>query len=213
MAATNNAFRTETSDEDLYNHLELFNMPSSSIEATAATDYQDCREQQPTGNIGKGRRMFSDYRTEPNNEHLYCNIQSINEPSSPATEREAANQTSQDDRRGQHPKGKTEPNNELLYLYNIQSINKPSSPATESQTANQTSQDDRRGHQPTGNSKTMLRRVLSAMIAVLALVFLAMLASLIALKWELVKSRGTNGNVLDRYGMIFSNSRRPRVCN
>jgi len=124
-------------------------MPSSSIEAPAANDYHGCRgQQQPTGNIGKGRRMFSDYRTEPNNEHLYCNIQSI-----------------------------------------------PSSPATESQAANQTSQDDRRGQQPTGNSKTMLRRVLSAMIAVLALAFLAMLASLIALKWELVKSRGTNGNV------------------
>ena len=56
-------------------------MPSSSIEAPAANDYQDSRgRQQPTGNIGKGRRMFSDYRTEPNNEHLYCNIQSINQP-------------------------------------------------------------------------------------------------------------------------------------
>ena len=79
MTATNSAFRTETGDEHLYNHLELFNTPSSSIEAPAANDYQDCREQQPTGNIGKGRRMFSDYRTEPNNEHLYLyNIQSIN---------------------------------------------------------------------------------------------------------------------------------------
>ena len=165
MAATNSAFRTETRDEDLYNHLELFNMPSSSIEAPAANDYQDSRgRQQPTGNIGKGRRMFSDYRTEPNNEHLYCNIQSINQPSSPATETQAANQTSQDDRGGQ---------------------------------------------QPTGNSKTMGRRVSSAMIAVLALAFLAMVASLIALKWELVKSSGTNGNVLDRYGI--SNRRRPKA--
>ena len=56
----------------------------------------------------------------------------------------------------------TESNNEHLYN-NIQSINKPSSPATESQAANQTSQDDRRGQQPIGNSKTMLRRVSSAM--------------------------------------------------
>ena len=95
MAAT--SFRTETRDEDLYNHLELFNMPSSSIEAPAANDYQDSRgRQQPTGNIGKGRRMFSDYRTEPNNEHLYCNIhaQSINKPSSLSTESQVANQTS-----------------------------------------------------------------------------------------------------------------------
>ena len=155
MAAT--SFRTETRDEHLYNHLELFNMPSSS------DDHQDCRGQQPTENIGKGRRMFSDYRTEPSNEHLY---------------------------------------------YNIQSINKPSSPATESQGANQTSQDDRRGQQPTGNSKTMGRRVTSA---VLALAFLAMLASLLALKWELVKSCRTNGNVLDRHGMIFSYRRRPKA--
>ena len=59
--------------------------------------------------------------------------------------------------------------------------------------------------------KTIGLRVLTAMIAVLALAFLAMLASLIALKWELVKSHETNGNVLDRYGMIFSNSRRPKA--
>ena len=103
MAETNSAFRTETRDEPLYNHLELFNMPSSSIEALAENDYRDCRGQQQTGNIGKGRRMFSDYRTESNNEHLYNNIQSINKPSSPATESQAANQTSQDDRREQQP--------------------------------------------------------------------------------------------------------------
>ena len=151
MAATNSAFRTETRDEHLYNHIELFNRSSSPIDAPAANRFQDCRGQQPTENqIATGRRMFGDYRTEPSNEHLYNNIQSIN---------------------------------------------KPSSPATESQAANQTSQDDRRGQQPTGNSKTMLQRVLSAMIAVLVLVFLAMLASLIALKWELVKPSGTNGNV------------------
>ena len=166
MAATNSAFRTETRDEDLYNHLELFNMPSSSIEAPAANDYQHCREQQPTGNIGKGRRMFSDYRTERNNEHLYSNVESVN---------------------------------------------KPSLPAIESRAVNQTSQDDSRGQQPTGNSTTIVLRVLYAMIAVLALAFLAMLASLIALHWEHVKSSGTNGNVLDRYGMIFSNRRRPKA--
>ena len=158
MAATNSAFRTETRDEHLYNHIELFNRSSSPIDAPAANRYQDFREQQSTENqVATGRRMFGDYRAEPNNDHLY---------------------------------------------YNIQSINKPSSPATESQAANQTSQDDRRGQQPTGNSRTMGRRVL---YAVLALAFLAMLASLIALKWVLVKSSGTNGNVLDRYGMIFSN--------
>ena len=163
MAATNSVFRTETRDEHLYNHIELFNRSSSPIDPPPANRYQDCREQQPTENK---IAMFGDDRTEPNNEHLYNNIQSIN---------------------------------------------KPSSPATESQATNQTSQDDRRGQRPTGNSKTMLRRVLYAMIAVLALAFLAMLASLIALKWELVKSRGTNGNVLDRYGMIFSNRRRPKA--
>ena len=151
MAATNSAFRTETRDEHLYNHIELFNRSSSPIDAPAANRCQDCRERQPTENqIATGRRMFGDYRTEPSNEHLYNNIQSIN---------------------------------------------KPSLPATESQAVNQSSQDDRRGQQPTGNSKTMLQRVLSAMIAVLVLAFLAMLASLIALKWELVKPSGTNGNV------------------
>ena len=119
LAATNSAFRTETRDEHLYNHIELFNRSSSPIDAPAANRFQDCRGQQPTENqIATGRRMFGDYRTEPSNEHLYNNIQSIN---------------------------------------------KPSSPATESQAANQTSQDDRRGQQPTGNSKTMLRRVSSAM--------------------------------------------------
>ena len=151
MAATNSAFLTETRDEHLYNHIELFNRSSSPIDAPAANRCQDCRGQHPTENqIATGRRMFSDYRTESSDEHLYNNIQSIN---------------------------------------------KPSLPAIESQAVNQSSQDDRRGQQPTGNSKTMLQRVLSAMIAVLVLAFLAMLASLIALKWELVKPSGTNGNV------------------
>ena len=169
MAATNSAFRTETRDEHLYNHIELFNRSSSPIDAPAANRCQDCRERQPTENqIATGRRMFGDYRTEPSNEHLY---------------------------------------------YNIQSINKPSSPATESQAANQTSQDDRRRQQPTGNSKTMGRRVSSAMIAVLALAFLAMLASLIATAMVHVMKSGTNGNFLDRYKMTFSNRRRPKVRN
>ena len=96
MAATNSAFRTETRDEHLYNHIELFARSSSPIDAPAANRYQDHgREQQPTENqIATGRRMYSDYRTESNNEHLYNNIQSINKPSSPATESQAANQTS-----------------------------------------------------------------------------------------------------------------------
>ena len=38
--------------------------------------------------------MYSDYRTESSNEHLYNNTQSINKASSPATESQAANQTS-----------------------------------------------------------------------------------------------------------------------
>ena len=106
MAATNSVSRTETGDEHLYNHIELFNRSSSPIDATAANRFKDCREQQPTGNqIATGQRMFGDYRTEPNNEHLYNNIQSINKPSSPATESQAANQTSQYDRRGQQPTG------------------------------------------------------------------------------------------------------------
>ena len=96
MAATNSAFRTETRDEHLYNHIELFGRSSSPIDASAANRYQDHgREQQPTENqIATGRRMYSVYRTESNNEHLYNNIQSINKPSSPATESQAANQTS-----------------------------------------------------------------------------------------------------------------------
>ena len=95
MATTNSAFRTETRDEHLYNHIELFNRSSSPIDAPAANRYQNCREQQPTENqIATGRCMYSDYRTESNNEHLYNNIQSINEPSSPGTESQAAYQTS-----------------------------------------------------------------------------------------------------------------------
>ena len=95
MATTNSAFRTETRDEHLYNHIELFNRSSSPIDAAAANRYQDCREQQPTENqIATSRRMYNDYRTESNNEHLYNNIQSINEPSSPGTESQAAYQTS-----------------------------------------------------------------------------------------------------------------------
>ena len=97
MAATNSSFTTETRYEHLYNHIELFNGSCSPIDAPAAnrTRYQDCRDQQTKENqIATGRRMYSDYRTESNNEHLYNNTQSINEASSPATESQAANQTS-----------------------------------------------------------------------------------------------------------------------
>ena len=96
MAATNSSFRTQTRYEHLYNHIELFNGSCSPIDAPAAnrTRYQDCRDQQTKENqIATGRRMYSDYRTE-SNEHLYNNTQSINEASSPATESQAANQTS-----------------------------------------------------------------------------------------------------------------------
>ena len=96
MAATNSSFTTETRYEHLYNHIELFNGSCSPIDAPAAnrTRYQDCRDQQTKENqIATGRRMYSDYRTESDNEHLYNNTQSINEASSPATESQAANQT------------------------------------------------------------------------------------------------------------------------
>ena len=97
MAATNSSFTTETRYEHLYNHIELFNGSCSPIDAPAAnrTRYQDCRDQQTKENqIGTGRRMYSDYRKESSNEHLYNNTQSINEASSSATESQAANQTS-----------------------------------------------------------------------------------------------------------------------
>ena len=49
--------------------------------------------------IPTGRLMFSEYWTEPSDEHLYNTIQSVNKPSSPASEGHAANQTYQDDKK------------------------------------------------------------------------------------------------------------------
>ena len=87
MAATNCAFRTGINDELLYNHIERFNGPSSTIRAPKANQsYQD--------DSATGRLMFCEYGTEPNDEHIYMNnIQSLNKPSSPAIEGHAANQT------------------------------------------------------------------------------------------------------------------------
>ena len=88
----------------------------------------------------------------------------------------------------------TEPNVEHFYN-NIQSFNKPSSPAIEGHAANQTYQDDKKeGQQPTKDIGTG-RRMLSAMIAVFALSFLAITASLITTKMMSKGTSKTEGNL------------------
>ena len=88
----------------------------------------------------------------------------------------------------------TEPSGEHLYN-NIQSFNKPSSPASEGHAANQTYQDDRRGQQPTKDFGTG-RRMLSTIITVFALPFLAITASLITTKMMSKGTSKTEGNFL-----------------
>ena len=130
------------------------------------------------------------FRTGINDELLYNHIERFNAPSSPIRVPKA-NQSYQDDiatGRLMFCEYGTERSDEHLYN-NIQSFNKPSSPASEGQAANQTYQDDKKkGQQPTKDIGTV-RRMLSAMIAVFALSFLAITASLITTK---MMSKGTS---------------------
>ena len=89
----------------------------------------------------------------------------------------------------------TEPNDEHIYMNNIQSLNKPSSPAIEGHAANQTYQDDKKEGQQSTKDIGTGRRMLSAMIAVFALSFLAITASLITTKMMSKGTSKTEGNL------------------
>jgi len=130
------------------------------------------------------------FRTGTNDELLYNHIERFNGPSLPIGTPKA-NQSYQDDiatGRLMFCEHGTEPSDEHLYN-NIQSFNKPSSPASEGHAANQTYQDDKKKEQQPTKDIGTGRRVLSAMIAVFALSFLAITASLITTK---MMSKGTS---------------------
>lgn len=95
MAATNSTSRAEPSDENLYNHLELFNRQSIQGEAPAAIQtYQEEAANQTY--VGNDRTVATNnaFRAEPNDEHIYNHIDLFNRQSRPSGA-PAANQTYQ----------------------------------------------------------------------------------------------------------------------
>ena len=89
----------------------------------------------------------------------------------------------------------TEPKDEHIYMNNIQSLNKPSSPAIEGHAANQAYQDDKKEGQQSTKDIGAGRRMFSAMIAVFALSFLEITASLITTKMMSKGASKTEGNL------------------
>ena len=167
MAATNSAFRTETRDEHLYNHIELFDRSSF---------LQSMLQQQTITMIAEGNNRQKIISRQVG----VCSVITEQNPTMNTfiiTYSQSTNRL--------HPRRKPS--------------SKPNFP--------------RWGLQLTGNSKTMGRRVSSAMIAVLALAFLPMVASLIAARWIPLAPRGANSNFLHSYGIIFSNRRRYKFRN
>ena len=137
------------------------------------------------------------FRTGINDELLYNHIERFNGPSSPIRAPKA-NQSYQDDSATgplMFCEYGTEPNDEHIYMNNIQSFNRPSSPAIEGHAANQTYQDDKKEGQQSTKDIGAGRRMLSAMIAVFALSFLGITASLITTKMMSKGASKTEGNL------------------
>ena len=116
MAGLNSAFRAESSYENLYDHIELFNMRSlprclpSGAPLVNETYQEEAVYQNYEGN-NRPVATNSAFRAEPNDEHLYSHIELSNrqpEPSGAPAENqiyqeEAANQTYEGNNRPQEP--------------------------------------------------------------------------------------------------------------
>ena len=116
MAALNRAFRAESSYENLYDHIELFNMQSLPrfLPSGAPPVNQTYQEEAVYQNYEGNNRPVatnSTFRAEPNDEHLYNHIDLSNRQSVPSGapaanqiyQEEAANQTYEENNRPQEP--------------------------------------------------------------------------------------------------------------
>ena len=116
MAALNRAFRAESSYENLYDHIELFNMQSLPrfLPSGAPPVNQTYQEEAVYQNYEGNNRPVatnSTFRAEPNDEHLYNHIDLSNRQPVPSGapaanqiyQEEAANQTYEENNRPQEP--------------------------------------------------------------------------------------------------------------
>ena len=107
MAALNGAFRAESSYENLYDHIELFNMRSlpGCLPNGAPPGNQTYQEEAVYQNYEGNNRPVatnSTFRAKPNDEHLYDHIDLSNRQPVPSRA-PAANQTYEENNRPQEP--------------------------------------------------------------------------------------------------------------
>ena len=226
MAALNSAFRAESSNENLYDHIELSNMPSlpRCLRCGAPPVNQTYQEEAVYQNYEGNNRPVatnSAFRAEPNDDHLYNHIELSNRQPVPSGA-PAANKIYQEETANQNYEGNNrpvatncaftaEPDAEHLYddieLSKRQSI--PSGALAENQiyqeeAANQTYEGNNRPQEPMKNI-AIRHRMSFAMIAVLVLSLLATVGASISLA-IIMSSDGNflvNLNAANSYNTCF----------
>ena len=225
MAALHSAFRAESSYENLYDHIELSNMPSlpRCLRSGAPPVNQTYQEEAVYQNYEGNNRPVatnSAFRAEPNDDHLYNHLGLFNRqpvPSgAPATNKiyqeEAANQNYEGNNRPvvTNRAFRAEPDNEHLYenieLSKRQSI--PTGAPAENQiypeeAANQNYEGNNRPQEPMKNI-AIRHRMSFAMIPVTVLCLLVVVGLSISL--AIMMSEGNflvNLNVANSYNTCF----------
>ena len=226
MAALNSAFRAESSNEHLYDHIELSNMPSlpRCLPSGAPPVNQTYQEEAVYQNYEGNNRPVatnSAFRAEPNDDHLYNHIELSNRQPVPSGA-PAANQIYQEEAANQNYEGnnrpvatnrafRAEPDDEHLYddieLSKRQSI--PTGAPAENQiyqeeAANQNYEGNNRPQEPMKNI-AIRHRMSFAMKAVPVLCLLAVVGLSINLAL-MMSSQGNflvNLNVANSYNTCF----------
>ena len=202
MAALNSAFRAESSNGNLYDNIELSNMPSlpRCLPNGAPPVNQTYQEEAVYQNYQGNNRPVatnSAVSAEPNDEHLYNHIELSNRQPVPSGA-PAANQIYQEEAANQNYEGnnrpvatnsafRAEPNDEHLYNH-IELSNRQPVPSG-APAANQIYQEEAANHTYEGNNRpqepirniAIRHRMLFAMIAVLVLCLLAAVGASISL--------------------------------
>ena len=226
MAALNSDLRAESSNGNLYDHIELSNMPSlpRCLRSGAPPVNQTYQEEAVYQNYEGSNRPVatnSAFRAEPNDDHLYNHIELFNRqpvPSgAPATnqiyQEEAANQNYEGNNRPvvTNSAFRAEPNDEHLYNHIELSKRQPvlsGSPAEnqiyQEEAANQNYEGNNRPQEPMKNI-AIRHRMSFAMIAVLVLSLLATVGASISLA-IIMSSDGNflvNLNAANSYNTCF----------
>ena len=226
MAALNSAFRAESSNGNLYDHIELSNMPSlpRCLPNGAPPVNQTYQEEAVYQNYERNNRPVvtnSAFRAEPNDDHLYNHIELSNRQPVPSGA-SATNQIYQEELANQNYEGnnrpvatnsavRAEPDDEHLYSHIELSNRQPETsgaPAEnqiyQEEAANQTYEGNNRPQEPMKNI-AIRHRMSFAMIAVPVLCLLAAVGLSISLA-IVMTSEGNflvNLNVANSYNTCF----------